>query len=269
MAKLLDHRPPPAAGSRLSVRLTFAVVAVALFSVLAVLLLVLVMSSFAPLNAFDESVARLLHARASADPGYARLLNLVTDVLGPNTWRALVALAALWAWGRGAPRLAAWAVVTIAASGLLNLALKEIVNRARPVLPDPVSWAPGTSFPSGHAMAAATGTCVLVLMLLPSLRSGGARAAAWGVAAVITVFVAYTRVALGVHWLSDVVAGSALGVVVAAGTTAGFERWRRDEGRAPAAPYRQGVGPGVFSEGGPRGTSTGGIGERLSDKDQH
>lgn len=258
-------------------RLTLAVVAVALFSVLAVLLLVLVMSSFAPLNAFDESVARELHARASADPGYARFLNLATEALGPNTWRALVALAAVWAWARGAPRLAAWAVVTIAVSGLLNLAIKEIVNRARPVLPDPVSWAPGSSFPSGHAMAAATGTCVLVLMLLPSLWSGGARVAAWGAAAVITVFVAYTRVALGVHWLSDVVAGSALGVVVAAGTTAGFERWRRDEGRAPAAPYRQGIEPGAFPGGehggfpgeGPGGASAGRIPRRPPDKDQH
>ncbi|MEV7012326.1 phosphatase PAP2 family protein [Streptosporangium sp. NPDC051022] len=239
-------------------RLTFATAAVALFSVPFVLLLVLVMSSFAPLYEVDESIARNLHAYVLADPGYARFLNAATEILGPNVWRALVVAAAVWAWYRGARRPAVWAVVTITVSGLLNLAVKEIVNRARPVLPDPVSWAPGASFPSGHAMAAATGASVLVLMLLPVLRSRGLKAAAkatvwatvwaalWAVAALLTLFVAYTRVALGVHWFSDVVAGIALGVVVVGGTAAGFEKWRREEGRRPAEPYKEGVEPEAF-----------------------
>lgn len=227
-------------------RLTFAVTAVALFSVPFILLLVLVVASFAPLNDLDEGIARWMHAYVLADPDYARFLQFWTDALGPNTWRVLVVAAALWAWYRGARRLAVWAVVTIAVSGLLNLAVKEIVDRARPVLPDPVSWAPGASFPSGHAMAAATGTSVLVLMLLPRLGSRAARISAWALAAALTLFVAYTRVALGVHWLSDVVAGVTLGVVVTAGTAAGFEGWRRDEGRRPAEPYREGVEPEAF-----------------------
>ncbi|WP_433246913.1 phosphatase PAP2 family protein [Streptosporangium sp. CA-135522] len=221
----------------------------ALFSVPFILLLVFVMSSFAPLNDFDEGVAGRLHAYALANPGYPHFLTVATEVFGPTTWRVLVVAAAIWFWWRGARRLAVWAVLTITASGLLNLAVKEIVHRARPALPDPVSWAPGASFPSGHAMAAATGTCVLVLMLLPYLRGWPARIVAWSVAAVIALFVAYTRVALGVHWFSDVVAGIALGVVVVAGTAAGFESWRRDEGRRPAEPYKEGVEPETFREG--------------------
>ncbi|MGV9775677.1 phosphatase PAP2 family protein [Streptosporangium sp. NPDC003464] len=227
-------------------RLTVATVAVALFSIPFVLLLVFVLSSFAPLNDLDESVARQFHAYALADPGYTRFLNVATEVFGPTTWRVLVVLAAVWLWLRGARRLAIWAVVTITVSGLLNLAVKGIVDRARPVLPDPVSWAPGASFPSGHAMGAATGTCVLVLLLLPYLKGRLSRLALWAVAAVITVFVAYSRVALGVHWFSDVVAGVALGVVVVAGTAAGFESWRRDEGRRPVEPLKEGVEPEAF-----------------------
>ncbi|MDP9864576.1 MULTISPECIES: phosphatase PAP2 family protein [Streptosporangium] len=227
-------------------RLTVATVAVALFSIPFVLLLVFVLSSFAPLNDLDESVARQFHAYVLADPGYTRFLNVATEVFGPTTWRVLVALAAVWLWLRGARRPAIWAVVTITASGLLNLAVKGIVDRARPVLPDPVSWAPGASFPSGHAMGAATGTCVLVLLLLPYLKGRLSRLALWAVAAVITVFVAYSRVALGVHWFSDVVAGVALGVVVVAGTAAGFESWRRDEGRRPVEPLKEGVEPEAF-----------------------
>ncbi|MFF5210207.1 phosphatase PAP2 family protein [Streptosporangium sp. NPDC000396] len=227
-------------------RLTFAVGAVALFSVPFILLLVFVVSSFAPLNGFDESTARRLHAYALANPGYADFLKVATEVFGPWTWRGLVVAVTAWLWCRGARRLAIWGVVTITVSGLLNLAVKDLVDRARPALPDPVSWAPGASFPSGHAMAAATGACVLALVLLPSLKSRASRVATWIAAAAVTVFVAYTRVALGVHWLSDAVAGITLGFVVVAGTTTGFERWRREEGRKPVEPYMEGIEPEAF-----------------------
>ncbi|GAA3409312.1 phosphatase PAP2 family protein [Streptosporangium vulgare] len=63
--------------------------------------------------------------------------------------------------------------------------------------------------------------CILVLILLPFLRSPASRIAVWAVAAVIMVFVAYSRVALGVHWTSDVIAGVALGIVVVVGRRRG------------------------------------------------
>ncbi|MBG0826558.1 phosphatase PAP2 family protein [Planomonospora sp. ID67723] len=228
---------------RLGVRLTLATVAVALFSVPFVVLLVLVMSSFTPLNDFDQSMAERFFAHALSIPGYTDFLSVATEVFGPWTWRVLAVLAAVLLWARGWPRLAIWSVVTITASGLLNLAVKELVDRARPILPDPVTWAPGASFPSGHAMAAATGTSMLVLLLLPVLKRRGPRLIAWAVALVITVFVAYSRVALGVHWVSDVVAGVALGFAMVAATASGYETWRRDEGRRPAVPYEEGVEP--------------------------
>ncbi|MBB5967435.1 phosphatase PAP2 family protein [Planomonospora venezuelensis] len=237
---MLDHRH---SDRRLGVRLTLATIAVALFSVPFVVLLVLVMSSFTPLNDFDQSMAELFYGHALSIPGYTDFLGVATEVFGPWTWRVLAVLAAVWLWVRGWPRLAVWSVVTITASGLLNLAMKEFVDRARPILPDPVAWAPGASFPSGHAMAAATGTSMLVLLLLPLLRHRGTRLLAWAVAIAVTVFVAYSRVALGVHWVSDVVAGVALGFSTVAATATGYETWRRDEGRRPAVPYEEGVEP--------------------------
>ena len=235
-----------AADRRLGVRLTLAAVAVALFTVPFVILLVLVKTSFAPLSDFDESIALQLHAHAVADPGYTTFLSIGTEVFGPWTWRVLVILTGIWLWYRGAPRLGIWAVATITFGGLLNLAVKAAVDRARPDLPDPVASAPGASFPSGHAMGAALGVCILVLILLPSLKSWAARIIAWLVAGAITVFVAYSRVALGVHWVSDVVAGVALGIVVVVGAAIGFETWRRGEGRRPAEPLKEGMEPEAF-----------------------
>ncbi|MEU8042132.1 phosphatase PAP2 family protein [Streptosporangium sp. NPDC049078] len=255
MVRFVEGKPSPqrkpgnhASDLRLGVRLTMALVAVAIFTVPFVVLLVLVKTSSSPLKSLDENIALSLHAQALANPGYTTFLSVATEVFGPWTWRVLVVLAAVWLWRRGAPRLGIWAVATITFGGLLNLAVKEIVDRARPDLPDPVASAPGASFPSGHAMGAALGTCILVLLLLPFLRSTASRIIAWVVAAAIMVFVAYSRMALGVHWTSDVIAGVALGVVVVVGAAAGFEAWRRGEGRRPAEPHVEGVEPEAFRE---------------------
>lgn len=226
----------------LGARLTAATLAAAILLVPFMLLLVLVKSAFPPLNRFDQGVAADLHSYALSNPGFARAMEFITDALAPETWRVLVGAAAVYTLLRGAPRLAIWAITTVVAGGLIGLAVKIAVERARPMLPDPVSWAPGWSFPSGHALNAALGAVTLVLLLLPVLH-GVWRVIAWVLAALASVTVAFTRVALGVHWLSDVVAGLILALAVVAATAAGFEAWRRRMGRRPVEPHIEGVEP--------------------------
>ncbi len=72
---------------------------------------------------------------------------------------------------RGARRLAWWAAVTTIAGGLTGVALKALVERARPVFPDPVHVSPSWSFPSGHALNSALITAVILLVVLPALPS--------------------------------------------------------------------------------------------------
>jgi undecaprenyl-diphosphatase len=221
----------------LGARLTVASLTIALVMIPFMLLLVL---AKLPLNPLDASVARDLHRYALANPDVTRLLIVWTDVFGPLTWRVVVVAAAVWLWVRGARRVAIWATTTIAVGGLLGLALKMIVSRARPSLPDPVALAPGEAFPSGHALTVTLGTGVLVLLILPRLPAWG-RLLTWVIAWFLVVSVAYTRVALGVHWVSDVIAGVMLGVAVLAGTVAAFETWRREQGRKPLTPPIEGV----------------------------
>ncbi|MEU9886647.1 phosphatase PAP2 family protein [Sphaerisporangium sp. NPDC051011] len=221
----------------LGLRLTLATAAVFLVLVPFTLLAVLVQTSFGPLNDLDQGVARDLHTYAVAHPGWVTFLQAWTDVMSPGVWRVLVGLAMIWLLFRRAPRLALWAATTITVGGLLGVALKEVTARARPHLPDPVALAPGSSFPSGHALNATLGAGILVLLLLPLLKARW-RTVAWVVAAVIALGVAYTRVALGVHWVSDVVAGIVLGVAVIAATTAAFETWRL---RGPCSSTRRDV----------------------------
>ena len=90
---------------------------------------------------------------------------------------------------------------------IVNL-IKVLVDRARPTVA--VHRLQRPIVPSGHSAGAAAcyGTVALLLSLRWSPRN---RAAAYGAAVAVAVAVACSRVLLGVHWVSDVVAGLAIG----------------------------------------------------------
>lgn len=98
---------------------------------------------------------------------------------------------------------------TVLGQFALTNGIKEIVERARPDISQLTGFA-GSSFPSGHASAAAA-TFAVVALLAGRRRSRSARAVIAGVAVAVAVIVAGTRVFLGVHWLTDVLAGLAVG----------------------------------------------------------
>lgn len=245
LARLVPGRSGP--DTRFGARLLTTVAATALVSVPFALALVLVESQWAPLRRLDHGTAERLHTAALEHPAWVRVLDFLTHVVwAPVTMRLLVAVLVVWLLVRGAVRLALWAAVTATAGGLLGLLVKNVVARARPHLPDPVSHAPGFSFPSGHAMTATTSCAVLLLALLP-LVPRRRRPLPWALAAVSVVGVGYTRVALGVHWVSDVVGGWLLGLAVVTATTLAFEAWRADVGRLRTTPA-QGLEPEIRSE---------------------
>jgi undecaprenyl-diphosphatase len=121
------------------------------------------------------------------------------------------AVAALASWRR-CPRLAAAIVILALARPLSEFALKELVDRPRPV-GDRLVRGRGPSFPSGHPYATAASWGVLPLVAALHVRR---RAVWWFVAAAawaLVVAVAASRVWLGVHWATDVVAGVLLAVL--------------------------------------------------------
>lgn len=192
----------------------------------ALVLLVLVAVRWSPLMSLDRSVADALHRHAVGDPGLVHVNRVLTDwVWDPWTMRALIAVAVIALWWRGARRLALWTAATSLLATLLQQGLKAAVDRERPQWTDPVDSANFAAFPSGHAMTAVV-TCGLLLWLL---RLYGAGPGLWGtalaVAVVSAIGVAATRVYLGVHWLTDVVGGALLGVAVVALSAAGYARY--------------------------------------------
>jgi membrane-associated phospholipid phosphatase len=126
-----------------------------------------------------------------------------------------------WLLWRGLPRRALFVVVTAAGSSLLNLLVKTAVHRLRPVVTDPVARARGLSFPSAHAQAAVVGYGVLLLVFWTILHRVWRRCAvAFAVVAVLAI--GFSRIALGVHYVSDVWGGFVLGAAWVAAMAAGF-----------------------------------------------
>jgi membrane-associated phospholipid phosphatase len=97
--------------------------------------------------------------------------------------------------------------VTEAVTALSSTLLKVLVGRARP--PDGLVHPVGSSFPSGHA-AYAGATCVALVLLFTA--PGPHRRWSWALAVLGVLGMAWSRTYLHVHWLSDVVGGSLLGV---------------------------------------------------------
>jgi membrane-associated phospholipid phosphatase len=104
-----------------------------------------------------------------------------------------------------------WPFLFLAVGGnfLLANTVKYFVDRARPSL-DQLTGFSGTSFPSGHATAAATAYAAFAL-LIGINRTRTVKQIGAGSAAAIAIFIGGTRVLLGVHWTTDVVAGLLLG----------------------------------------------------------
>jgi undecaprenyl-diphosphatase len=226
-------------------RLGLGAVAAAIVAVPFTLLMLLVLSEWEPLDRLDKSVANDLHGVVSSDARAVDLLKAGSVALDPFVFRAVVLIVAGWLWWRGTKRLAAWAVVTMVIGGVLGVVLKQVVERARPAFPEPVTTASGFSFPSGHALNSLLCVGIVILALLPALDRAK-RVVAYAVGAGLVLLTGYDRVALGVHYVSDVVAGWVVALACLAGTSAAFEIWRREHGRRPST-VDEGVEPEAAS----------------------
>lgn len=95
---------------------------------------------------------------------------------------------------------------------LMTTAGKDIIDRHRPPLADaipPFEYSP--SFPSGHTLNATVICGVIAYLLILGRRSRAAQVAIGAAAAVVAIAVGLSRVLLGAHWLTDVLAGWLLG----------------------------------------------------------
>jgi membrane-associated phospholipid phosphatase len=234
--------PSPAGPTaRFGARAARAAVALALVAVPFALLVLLVEDKWTPLLRADSGARDSLHAYAVTHAGFVGAMRLISDSGSALAWEVVLAVVVAWLLWRRLPRLALFVVVTAVGSSLLNTAVKAAVHRLRPTLADPVAHATGLSFPSGHAQAAMVGYAVLLLVFLPVLQ-GFWRITAVTLAGLMVLAIGFSRVALGVHYVSDVVGGFVLGAAWVAAMTAAFNALRVEHGRR-AVDLKEGLEP--------------------------
>ena len=98
-----------------------------------------------------------------------------------------------------------------------NYLLKLIINRPRPYAVDSMvinkMQAVGQSFPSGHALSASIIGCFLVVWIIDKVKNKWLKAGLISLIAIFLLLVAFSRMYLGQHYLSDTIAGIVLGIV--------------------------------------------------------
>lgn len=164
-----------------------------------------------PCASVDVTVAQWFQARHS--DGFIDVMQVLSALasgmaVGIALGVALLVLAFRRRWFHMA------VLTTVVAGGsLLSEVLKLITQRARPLYAgDFVDWA-GYSFPSGHTICATLVYGGLALWLLPRLDSRLWRTATVVFASVMIILVALSRVALNAHYVTDVLAAIALGLI--------------------------------------------------------
>ncbi|MGA0602551.1 phosphatase PAP2 family protein [Caulobacter sp. KR2-114] len=191
---------------------------------------------------FRLDTALLLALRQPGHPGVpigpAWLLQSAIDVsaLGGFTLQWLLGGAAclfLVAVRRRAE--AAWLAVSLAGASAINTGLKSLIDRPRPQIVPHLAQVSNASFPSGHAMISAAVYLTAGAMLCEAMPLRRGRLFVMLFAGLLVVLIGASRVYLGVHWPSDVLAGWCLGGLWALAVFAA-DRWLRRRSARAAIP---------------------------------
>lgn len=179
-----------------------------------------------PAAALDRTVAVAVNGWVAPRPLVVAAMEAVTTLGSDLVAAAVLGTLAVALLARGHTRPAAVVVVAAAGGAVIAPALKALVGRLRPVLDAPISTAPGPSFPSAHTLTVTVWMGIVLLVLLPAVPAR-ARRTVVGAGVAVVLLVGLTRIGLGVHHLSDVVAGWVLGAAWVAVAATAFRHAHR------------------------------------------
>ena len=164
-----------------------------------------------PLVGPDHEIATWFHERLT--PAFVSVLRAFAE-FGSGEWIGIVLFALLlfFAWKRWWPSLVTL-IIAVPGGMLLNEWVKVLVHRHRPFVDGPfVDWS-GYSFASGHTIGATLLYGQLLLFLLPLLKTRHSRVLCIFSAASLVFVVGFSRIALGAHFLTDVLAAIFFGII--------------------------------------------------------
>jgi len=141
-------------------------------------------------------------------PAYLQSAALDVTALGsPLVLTLFIAASVGFLYFEGQRRVAAITAVTVGSGAMLSFLLKRIFDRPRPDVVPHLQVVMSSSFPSGHTLGAAVVYLTLGVMFMKSFHSRTAKAFCLFWALFLTLIVGLSRIFLGVHYPSDVLAG--------------------------------------------------------------
>jgi membrane-associated phospholipid phosphatase len=164
-----------------------------------------------PLIGVDHELAGWFHQHLT--PTFVSVLRTFAE-FGSSEWigLSLFALVLFFAWKRWWPSLVTL-IVAVPGGMLLNEWMKVLVHRQRPFVDGPfVDWS-GYSFASGHTIGATLLYGQLLLFILPALKARHWRLLSILSAISLVALVGFSRIALGAHFLTDVLAAILFGII--------------------------------------------------------
>ena len=188
-----------------------------------------------PLAGPDHEVAGWFHAHLTRT--FVTVLRTFTE-FGSGEWIGIIlcALVVFFAWKRWWPSLVTL-IVAVPGGMLLNEWVKVLVHRQRPFVDGPfVDWS-GYSFASGHTIAATLLYGQLALFILPAIKSRHWRRLTVASAVLLIALVGFSRIALGAHFLTDVLAAIVFGSIWLAFCLFATKPMRRHVVPTPAMPF--------------------------------
>jgi undecaprenyl-diphosphatase len=149
---------------------------------------------------------------------------------------AIAVAAGVWLFRRQSRRFALVPLAALALASLTETIAKQLIERPRP--PDAYHLVAehNSAFPSGHTTAAAALLLAIALVLAPRFARPHLRFAVIGGCGLVAAGVGAARLVLGVHWLTDVVAGWFLGAAWALGVVLIAEQLESRRRAGPTAP---------------------------------
>lgn len=155
-------------------------------------------------RAFDDAVRNAVHAQAS--PALSLIMRVWTHFGDPPVIVGLTVIAFIAFWSRRWRRGSAWIAVTMAGAVVLDVTLKLAFHRPRPEAFFGVT--PTTfSFPSGHALGSFCFYATVAALISHRVRSRTLRISLGILAAAMIGGIGFSRIYLGVHYPTDVIAG--------------------------------------------------------------
>src|SRR5204862_3424771 len=164
-----------------------------------------------PFDRPDHELAGWFHERLT--PSFVAVLHAFTD-FGSGEWIGIIVsvLLLFFAWKRWWPSLVTL-LVAVPGGMLLNEWVKVLVHRQRPFIDAPfVDWS-GYSFASGHTIGATLLYGQLLLVVLPALKARHWRLLSIFSAISLVALVGFSRIALGAHFLTDLLAAVLFGII--------------------------------------------------------